>query len=96
VARCSRAAPVIYIWPIEKRPKDARGNPAALHAKCAIADDRVLFISSANLTESAMATNFELGVRVAGAPGADRAVTHWRALIAEGTLLPVGVGTVGP
>lgn len=85
-ARAGRAAPAVYVWPLEKRPKDARGNPAALHAKCAIADDRVLFISSANLTESAMEGNMEFGVFLRGAGVVGAAAAVWRSLAARRVL----------
>ena len=52
-----------YHWPKENRPKDDNGNSSAsMHAKAVIADRRYLYISSANLTGSAMDQNIELGV----------------------------------
>jgi phosphatidylserine/phosphatidylglycerophosphate/cardiolipin synthase-like enzyme len=44
---------------------DEAGNPGVRHIKC-IADGRWLFLSSANLTESAFTVNMELGVLVCG------------------------------
>ncbi|MGH2410351.1 MAG: hypothetical protein ACRDGS_08300 [Chloroflexota bacterium] len=40
----------VYVWPLDQRPVDDKGRHGSLHVKCAIADDDVLFISSANLT----------------------------------------------
>ena len=36
-------------------------KPGILHVKCAVADGRWLFLSSANLTEYAFTVNMELG-----------------------------------
>jgi len=44
----------IYVWPLDKRPRSADGRHGSLHAKVAIADGRVMLVSSANLTEYAM------------------------------------------
>ncbi len=56
----------LYIWPLDKRPVGPSGKPASLHVKCAVADRHTLFVSSANLTEYAMALNMELGVLIKG------------------------------
>lgn len=32
------ASSVVYVWPIDQRPRDAQGNHGSLHAKCAVAD----------------------------------------------------------
>jgi phosphatidylserine/phosphatidylglycerophosphate/cardiolipin synthase-like enzyme len=47
----------IYEW---------RKNIGAVHAKCAVADERIAFITSANLTSAAMERNMELGVIIKG------------------------------
>lgn len=39
---------------------------ASVHAKCAVADGAVAFVTSANLTEAAMERNMELGILVRG------------------------------
>jgi len=55
----------IYIWPYERRKQFSHSDDTgSLHAKFAIQDETVLFISSANLTESAFERNMELGVLV--------------------------------
>jgi phosphatidylserine/phosphatidylglycerophosphate/cardiolipin synthase-like enzyme len=56
----------VYLWPLEKRPRDVNGKPGILHVKCAVADSRMLFISSANLTEYAFTVNMELGLLITG------------------------------
>ena len=37
-----------------------------MHAKAAVADSRVAFLTSANLTEAALERNMELGVLIKG------------------------------
>lgn len=54
----------IYIWPFNKRIKNEKDDVGSLHAKFVIQDDSRLFISSANLTESAFERNIELGVLI--------------------------------
>jgi phosphatidylserine/phosphatidylglycerophosphate/cardiolipin synthase-like enzyme len=56
----------VYLWPIEARFKGGGGKPGLLHVKCAVADGRWLFLSSANLTEQAFSINMELGVLITG------------------------------
>lgn len=78
----------VYVWPSEKRPKDTGGRHGSLHAKCAVADTDAVLISSANLTEYALALNMELGVLVRGGELPKRVVEHLQRLIDEGTLSP--------
>ena len=42
------------------------GATGKVHAKCAVADEKIAFITSANLTSAAMEYNMELGVIVKG------------------------------
>ena len=56
----------VYLWPLDKRKKDDSGKHGILHVKCAVADGRWLFLSSANLTEYAFTINMELGLLVTG------------------------------
>lgn len=77
----------IYRWPAEQRPKDADGRPGSLHAKCAVADEQVLLISSANLTYYALHLNVELGVLVRGGPLPQQTSHHFHDLIQRGTLV---------
>lgn len=79
----------VYVWPAARRPKDAKGRAGVLHAKCALADRRMLLVSSANLTESAMTSNIELGLLVRGGPLPDRVGTAFDALRASKILVPV-------
>ena len=55
-----------YTWSDDERLTSEKGNPGVLHAKAAVADERQLLVSSANLTEYAMTLNIELGLLVTG------------------------------
>lgn len=76
----------LYEWPKEHRQRDASGRFGLLHAKFALADGHVLFISSANLTEAAQDLNMEMGVLVMGGRGPAAAHRHLARLVAEGML----------
>jgi len=76
----------IYLWPHAQRPTGTGGKVAALHAKCAVADARLLFVSSANLTDYALNLNMELGVLIAGGAQPQTVVAQFDALIAQGVL----------
>ncbi len=79
----------VYLWPLEKRPKDPAGKHGSLHAKCAVADEEVLFVSSANLTEYALNLNMEMGLLVRGGDLPGRAAGHLESLVEEGVLVRV-------
>jgi phosphatidylserine/phosphatidylglycerophosphate/cardiolipin synthase-like enzyme len=64
---------------------------AALHAKCAVADARLLFVSSANLTDYALNLNMELGVLIAGGSQPQTVMAQFDELIAQGILQRVRV-----
>lgn len=69
-------------------PPDRRTEPGAkMHAKLAVADRRVLLITSANLTQSGVAKNIEAGLLVRGGAAPCRAVEHVDALRASGDLV---------
>ncbi len=67
--------------------------PGVVHAKCAVADGRVAFITSANLTSAAMERNMELGVLVTGGNLPEELHNHLEALIATKVLEPVQPAT---
>jgi phosphatidylserine/phosphatidylglycerophosphate/cardiolipin synthase-like enzyme len=56
----------VFVWPLEGRCRGGSGKLGLLHVKCAVADGRWLFLSSANLTEYAFTINMELGVLITG------------------------------
>lgn len=74
-----------YVWPAELRVSQGGGH-AAMHAKCAVADRRTAFVTSANLTGAAMTDNMELGLVVRGGDVPARIARHFESLIAAGTL----------
>lgn len=76
----------VYVWPLHKRPQDESGHYGALHVKCAVADESMALISSANLTGYAFNLNMELGVLVRGGPMPIQIADHLRRLIDQGIL----------
>jgi phosphatidylserine/phosphatidylglycerophosphate/cardiolipin synthase-like enzyme len=58
------AACRIYYWPAKQREPHSGGKRGILHVKCLVADEKWLFLSSANLTEYAFTVNMELGTLV--------------------------------
>ena len=79
VAACSD----VYYWPQEKRGHHG-GKYGILHVKCAAADGRWLFLSSANLTEHAFTINMELGALVTGGCLPQQVEANFDRLIAMG------------
>jgi len=80
------SAAQIYIWPTDRRPADESGHTGTLHAKCAVADRRLLFLSSANLTNYALNLNIELGTLISGGPAPATVAAQFERMIADGTL----------
>ena len=76
----------IYIWPRDQRLADPNGKVGSLHAKCAVADADLLFVSSANLTGYAMNLNMEQGARIRGGRLPGMVATHFARLIEGGVL----------
>jgi len=79
----------VYYWPQENRPKDDNGKIGILHVKCAVADGRQMFLSSANFTEYAFTINMELGLLVTGGKLPGQVERHFERLVMDGTLLAV-------
>lgn len=78
-----------YHWPKEKRPKDENGkSSASMHAKAVVADRQYLYISSANLTGSAMDQNIELGVVLDNPKMATDVIKLFEDMIVDQTLEP--------
>lgn len=73
----------LWHWPSSRRP----AGRAKMHAKAAVADRRVLLVSSANLTQSGIATNIEAGLLVHGGSAPVRTAEHVAALQASGELV---------
>jgi len=72
-------------WPADQRP--AQGG--SLHAKAIVADGEVALITSANLTEHALAHNIELGLLVRDTTTATEIESHLDGLRRAGVLVRV-------
>ena len=76
----------VHYWPQENRAKDDNGKIGILHVKCAVADGRRMFLSSANFTEYAFTINMELGLLVTGGKLPGQIERHFERLIEVGHL----------
>jgi phosphatidylserine/phosphatidylglycerophosphate/cardiolipin synthase-like enzyme len=56
----------VYYWPAEQRPRNEEEGQGVLHVKAAVADGKLLLLTSANLTENAFTLNMEMGLLVSG------------------------------
>ena len=73
----------IYIWPYKNRTLEGDDQTGSLHAKFILQDTAKMFISSANLTESAMDRNIELGLIVEDQDVIGKFQDHLANLISE-------------
>jgi phosphatidylserine/phosphatidylglycerophosphate/cardiolipin synthase-like enzyme len=72
----------VYYWPQEQRNRDDNnGKVGILHVKCAVADGRLMFLSSANFTEYAFTINMELGLLVTGGKLPGQVERHFDSLV---------------
>ncbi len=78
----------LWHWPAARRPEQG----AKMHAKLAVADRRVLLVSSANLTQSGVGRNIEAGLLVHGGTAPQRAAEHFAELTAQGVLVRLWPG----
>ena len=74
----------VYEWNSESKSSE-RWN-GAVHAKCAVADGSLAFITSANLTRAAMENNMELGVLVRGGNLPEKLERHLESLVTTGVI----------
>lgn len=79
----------VYTWADEYRSRIDTNKYGTLHAKAAIADDRYLLISSANLTEHAMSLNMELGLMLTGGEIPRKLTLLLDTFIERGVFVPV-------
>lgn len=79
----------IYTWPPENREVDDAGRYGSVHAKCAVADARIAFVTSANLTGAALEKNMELGLLVTGGRIPPSIQRHLEALIVTKQIVQV-------
>ena len=82
------ARPAVYYDP---RALELDGAGGVLHAKAVVADDEVVFVTSANLTEAALDRNIEVGLLVRDRALAMTLSSHFRGLIDRGLLHPLPV-----
>ena len=75
----------LYAW----RDKADPFSDGRVHAKVAVADGRMCFITSANLTGHAMEKNMEAGVLISGGQIPKLLVDHLLALVGTMTVSPV-------
>jgi len=66
LGRIVAAQAALLQWPAERRSRDEHGHAGLMHVKAAVADSKVAFLTSANLTEAALERNMELGVLIRG------------------------------
>ncbi|CAE6767193.1 Cardiolipin synthase A [Paraburkholderia domus] len=85
-----------YVWPLARRPRSSQGQHGSLHAKFMLADDEVLFLSSANLTDYAMNLNVELGALIRGGDAPKQAAANLAALVRNGVFCPMSVANATP
>ena len=78
----------VYVWPQSQRKRSVLGATGLLHAKLAVADERLLFVSSANLTAHALHLNMEMGLLVRGGEQPAQVVRHLDALVQAGVFEP--------
>ena len=76
----------VYAWPVDQRPKNQKGAKGILHIKCAVADDDVMLVSSANLTGYSLDLNMELGLLVTRGDAPRRVKEHFDELVRHGVL----------
>jgi cardiolipin synthase len=67
----------LYAW----RDKEDTFSDGSVHAKVAVADSRICFITSANLTGYAMEKNMEAGVLITGGPIPPLLHNHLKSLV---------------
>ncbi|MCC9007524.1 DISARM system phospholipase D-like protein DrmC [Pseudomonas putida] len=74
----------LYAW----REKADPFSDGRVHAKVAVADGKMCFITSANLTGHAMEKNIEAGVLISGDPLPGQVNRHLEALAMTGVIVP--------
>jgi len=78
----------IFYWPPARRKLASPDALGSMHAKCLVADRKRAMISSANLTNSALEANMELGL-VVETFVASRLADHFDQLVLRGELVEV-------
>ena len=79
----------IYTWDDDLEKKSGTYLGSSVHAKCVVADRKLAFITSANITMAALERNMELGVLIRGGSEPERLHDHLEALVKTGIIKPV-------
>jgi phosphatidylserine/phosphatidylglycerophosphate/cardiolipin synthase-like enzyme len=77
-----------YTWKQSAPSTEPAERLGAVHAKCAVADGKIAFVSSANLTAAAMDLNMELGILVRGGHIPEQLAEHLEALSHNEIVVP--------
>ena len=85
----------LYIWPRENR-ENIQGGFARVHAKCAVADRTVAFLTSANLTSAALDRNIEMGVQIKGGDVPESIYQQFIGMIRAKEIFPYAVNRYTP
>lgn len=84
----------LYIWPRQKRDGTQGGFPR-VHAKCVVADGTTAFVTSANLTSTALTKNIEMGIQVKGGNVPATLYEQLVGMIRAKEILPYGLRIAG-
>lgn len=79
----------VFIWPYKNRKKEGDKQTGSLHAKFIIQDNTKLFISSANLTQSAMDRNIELGVIIEDKETVNKVLSQIQSLMSQNIITSI-------
>lgn len=71
----------VYVWDPPSKSTGGEALSASVHAKCVVADKKLAFITSANLTSAALERNMELGLVIRGGSVPERLQSHLNALV---------------
>ena len=77
----------LYLWSNENKEAEG-GGYRLVHAKCSVADGKIAFITSANLTGAALERNMELGVLIRGEHIPRQLFEHLRVLMTTKVIVP--------
>jgi phosphatidylserine/phosphatidylglycerophosphate/cardiolipin synthase-like enzyme len=88
VAMLRKNLPAVQFFEWEKGSGDT-AQGASVHAKCAVADGNIAFVTSANLSDAAMERNMELGVLLRGGQVPRLLDQHLTALVTTKQIRPL-------
>ena len=77
----------LYVWSENSKEKMG-GGYRLVHAKCSVADSKLAFITSANLTNAALDRNMELGVLLTGNNIPKKLNDHLHSLVTTKIIIP--------